>query len=235
MATLWDTRDLSRARQQNTASVLPTARPEEPLESVLGRPRPELCWDSAASWANSLSHSPLQPRAFCLVFSKHQGIQQPQWPLFQLNLPESRCTDPPGSSRTLTGAGPLCEACTAGHCWYLCCVWGECWNGLAAPVKAIPLLPGTVYLNYISFIIFFYFLIWLENGNCITSVNFSSFLSLSSLLHLAAAFFHKSTGVPVHQAQVGRNLTGKTLSKSGVLLSCSNKHFPFTFLSFLQV
>lgn len=183
-ATLRDTRDLSRAMLQDTASVLPTAKPEVPLESVLGRLTPEPRRDSAASWANSLSHSAcaqlshshLQPRAFWLVFSKHQGIQQPQWPLFQLNLPESRCTDPPESSRTHTGAGPLCEAHTAVHCWRLCCVWGECWNGLVAPVKAIPLLLGTVYLNYISLIIFFfYFLLLLEDVNCTISVNFSSF------------------------------------------------------------
>lgn len=201
MASLWDCRDLSRAVLQDTASVLPTAKPEVPLESVLGRPTLEPHQDSAASLANSLSHSVcaqlshshLQPWAFWLVFSKHQGIQQPQWPLFQLNLPESRCTDPPESSRTHTGAGPLCEASTAVHCWRLCCVWAECWNGLVAPLKAIPLLPGTVYFNYVSFIIFFYF--WC---GWITSVNFSSFLSLS-LLHLAAAFFHKPTGVPVHQ------------------------------------
>lgn len=203
---------------QDTASVLPTAKPQVPLESVLGRLTPEPRRDSAASWANPLSHSAcarlshshLQPQAFWLVFSKHQGIQQPQWPLFQLNLPESRCTDPPESSRTHTGVGPLCEAHAAVHCWRLCCVWGECWNGLVAPVKAIPLLLGTVYLNYISLIIFFFLLFDVAGG--------WELYHLCELLILLKSFFfaafssclfpqcHWSSSAPAPQAKAGTSL-----------------------------
>ncbi|XP_042647583.1 rhomboid domain-containing protein 2 [Tyto alba] len=107
-AMLWDTRDLSTAMLQDTASLLPPTKPEKPLESVTCRPPLEPHRASAAR-ASSLPHSVcarlihrrLQVWAPWLGFRKHQDTQQPQWFLFQLNFQQSRCTDPPGSSKAI--------------------------------------------------------------------------------------------------------------------------------------
>lgn len=129
MASRGDTRGLSTALQQDTASFPPSPKPEVPLGTFTPKPTPGPRRDSSASRASSPSHNMCAhqdyrhpwARSPWLGFSKPQGIQQPQHRSFQLNFPGSRCTDPPeGSGAPL--AREDCVWCSCGSWPLLLCL-----------------------------------------------------------------------------------------------------------------
>lgn len=203
-AALWDTRDLSRAVLQDTTSFLPPTKPEVPSENISCRSTPEHRLDSAASQSSSLPHStctrPIHrhPQAWAprLGCSQQQAIPQLQWLLFQWNFQESRCTDPPESSRTLVLQQDHCVMLVQQRIADVFAV-----SGMDCEIQCWPFPCSLVQATLIVFplLFFFYFLRLLGDGDFITSVHFSSSWDVFSLLCLAAAFSCTATRISVHQ------------------------------------
>lgn len=159
-AVLWDTRDLSKAVLLDTASLFPSTKPEVPSENILCRFTPEHCLDSAASRASSLPRSACAhrhpqawaPRPGC---SQQQGVQQPQWLLFQWNFREFRCTDPPESSGTLVLQQDHCVMLVQQRIADVFAVSGMGWELQSWPFSCF--LVQAALIIFPLFFFFFYF------------------------------------------------------------------------------